>query len=419
MKKKLLIVVGAGASIEFGLPSVARVDAILDRCASDQYPLADQPGCNLYRYCREAIDAYYSEAPKPGLRKWANFEEVLYQLNLLSQYMSDDYRLQGTNALLQAKPLPRVAEPASTPRAADRTVVRQMASTLIDEIVDHFIDACAAVTTDKQAEVGVLASFLAELKAEFDIGIVTLNYDNVFTQALPGLHTGFDTSSGRFDTMSVMARTDWDFIYHLHGSVHFAMTGVGLDMHAIRWRDTPVKDKEVHASGRNSQPSMEGTDYPTSPVVAGYGKTQQILRQPFRTYFGQLNRLVHDADSLLFLGYGFADLHLNSVFSEARDRHRPIVVVDWANDNQDPLPFRHDTWTHNLFRTLTGEGDAMSRKGGSAPALVSELKAERELEVSNNPQYPLAVWYNGMLEACRNPAKIMEHLLVVPPVGKS
>jgi hypothetical protein len=99
---------------------------------------------------------------------------------------------------------------------------------------------------------------------------------------------------------------------------------------------------------------MEGISYPTSPIVAGYGKTQQILRQPFRTYFAQVSRLVHEADSLLFLGYGFSDLHLNVAFSEVRDRHRPVVVVDWAADDQDPLQFRHDSWSYNLFKTLPG-----------------------------------------------------------------
>jgi hypothetical protein len=129
--------------------------------------------------------------------------------------------------------------------------------------------------------------------------------------------------------MSVLARTDWNFIYHLHGSVHFAMTGVPHDLHGITWTATPSKNGPVHAIVRNSQNSMEGTSYPMSPFVAGYGKTQQILRQPFRIYFDQVNRLVHEADSLLFLGYGFGDLHLNAAFSEVRNRHRPIVVVDW------------------------------------------------------------------------------------------
>lgn len=75
MKKKLLITVGAGASLDFSLPSVSEVDTFFDSFASKSHPLADDPTSNLYRYCRNAIDAYYGRTPRPELRKWVNFEK--------------------------------------------------------------------------------------------------------------------------------------------------------------------------------------------------------------------------------------------------------------------------------------------------------------------------------------------------------
>jgi len=306
MKKKLLITVGAGASLDFGLPSVSSVDTFFETCASKSHPLADYPNSNLYQYCRDTISEYYSSKQNPSLRKYVNFEEVLYQLNLLIPYLSDIHRLHGSNALLTANSLPDVKHFGRERKAVDGAILGCLTSSLMSELVNHFIDACAKATTAKATEIAELGRFLAALQDEFEIGIITLNYDNLFTQALPGLHTGFD-ATGKFDPMSVLARADWNFIYHLHGSVHFAMTGVAHDMHGITWAATPSKNYTVHATGRNSQDSMEGTTYPMSPIVAGYGKTQQILRQPFRTYFAQINRLAHEADSLLFLGYGFGD----------------------------------------------------------------------------------------------------------------
>lgn len=409
-RKKLLITVGAGASVDFGLPSVSAVNTLLDDCAGKLYPLADNNGSNLYRHCREAIDTYYAGTPEQGLRKFVNFEEVLYQLNVLASYLSDDLRQHGSNALLAARPLPEVLEFNRTRKAVDGQVLRSLTHQLTDTVVDHFVEMCATVGTAKAAEIAELGQFLAALQEKFEIGIVTLNYDNVFTQALPGLHTGFDAATGIFDPMAVLTRKWWNFIYHLHGSVHFAMTGVGHDMHGIRWTATPLKNHTTHAFGRNSQDSIEGTSYPMSSFVAGYGKTQQILRQPFRTYFAQLNRLVHEADSLLFLGYGFGDLHLNAAFSEVRSRRRPIVVVDWAEKEQDSLPFRMDNWTHALFQTLPGNAHTMSWRRHVAPALMSDLKAANELEVSTDSSYPLAVWYNGLLAACQHRKKILRHL---------
>lgn len=410
MKKKLLITVGAGASIDFGLPSVRDVDSIFDTCAGHLFPLSSDPTSNRYRYCRDAIETYYGTASKPALRKSVNFEEVLYQLNLLVPYHSDPMRTHGSNALLASILLPVVLEFGRSPAAVDGNVLRHMGSALIDVLVDHFIDACAQLATRKAAEITQLGEFLAAIREDFDIGIVTLNYDNVFTQACPDLYTGFDSVTGKFEPLSVLRRDDWNFIYHLHGSVHFAMTGTGHDMHGINWAAIPAKGHEVHSSGRNDQDSMEGVAYPTSTIVAGYGKTQQILRQPFRTYYAQVNRLVHEADSLLFLGYGFGDLHLNAAFSEARDRRRPVVIVDWANDDQDPLPFRNDSWSYQLFNTLPGNASRMSSPGHCAAASIDELKKANEVEVSNDPDYPLAVWYNGLLAACQHSGKILSHL---------
>ena len=409
MKKKLLITVGAGASIDFGLPSVSAVDTLFDSCAAQSHPLAGNSTSNLYRHCRDAIDAYYSFA-KPSLRKWANFEETLYQLNLMAPYLTDTEWQHGSNALLMTTPLPDVIEPRTGRRKpVDGDIVRQLANSLMASLVDHFIDACATATIAKAAEIAELGRFLTALQGEFEIGIITLNYDNMFTQALAGLYTGFN-STGEFDPMSVMSRHEWDFIYHLHGSVHFAMTGANHDLHGITWTNTPAKNHTAYPTGRNAQDSMEGTSYPRAPFVAGYGKTQQILRQPFRTYFAQVNRLVHEADSLLFLGYGFSDLHLNAAFSEVRSRLRPIVVVDWAAPTQDSLPHREDAWACNLFKTLPGNAHEMAQEGCSAPAYLGDLIAAREMEVSHNPAYPLAVWYNGMLEACRHPEKILARL---------
>lgn len=102
---------------------------------------------------------------------------------------------------------------------------------------------------------------------------------------------------------------------------------------------------------------------------------------------------------------------MNAAFSEVRNRRRPVVVVDWADNNQDPLPFRNDAWTYQLFKTLPANADRMSAPGHIAPASIADLKAENEVEASNDPNYPLAVWYNGLLAACQHSTTIMTHLV--------
>jgi NAD-dependent SIR2 family protein deacetylase len=72
-KKKLLITVGAGASVDFDMPSVSGVDELFDQVAGKTYPLIGDQTSNLYRYCRDVINLYYGGSSKPKLRKWANF----------------------------------------------------------------------------------------------------------------------------------------------------------------------------------------------------------------------------------------------------------------------------------------------------------------------------------------------------------
>lgn len=411
MKKKLLITVGAGASIDFGLPSVSTVDALFDKLASTNFSLADDQASNLYTHIRDAIQSYYDKNPKPALRVQVNFEEVLYQINLMASILSDPAFKHGSAALFSPKELPDTLYFNKERKQVDGAILSHLSRELVDGLVDNFIDACNKLPTTKSKEIADLRNFMAALSDKFDVGIITLNYDNVFTQAWPSLFTGFDAASGEFNPYAVLSREEWGFIYHLHGSIHYSMNAVPpRDLHKIMWANSPEKNHTIYSSGRGSHESVEGVSYPTSTIIAGYGKTSQVLRQPFRTYFAQVNKLVHEADSLLFLGYGFGDTHLNATFSEVRNRHRPVVVVDWADSSQDSLPFRNDNWTLSMFSTLPGNADKMSSSGHICPADIGSLKRANELEVSIDPNYPLAVWYNGLLEACRNSRKIISYL---------
>lgn len=410
MKKKLLITVGAGASLEFGMPSVSCVDTLFDSYASEYFSLANGSKGNLYSHIRDTINDYYGKNPKTALACQANFEETLYNILQMSASLSDESYRNPLNALFSANPLPKINYFGRETREVDGYLLKSLASILTDSLVAEFIYRCNLLPSNKNHEMSIFKQFLDALSEEFDIGIITLNYDNIFTQAKPDLITGFDSSSGLFRPDSVIKSSQWGFIYHLHGSVHFDMSGNARDMHEITWRDQPVACNGSQSSGRSSIDSMESISYLNSPIIAGYGKSNQILRTPFLTYFCQIERLVSEADSFLFLGYGFNDLHLNAMFHSIRDRNRPVTIIDWADDNQDSLHHRHDNWTYNLFKTIPANAYCMSYANSVSAADISELKLTKSFEVSNDPHYPLAVWYDGMLSACKNADKVISTL---------
>jgi len=409
MKNKLAVVIGAGASVDFGMPSVNAVDAIFDATAQRYAPLVNNPSSNLYAFIRDEMNKYYATTPHQYMKRTANFEDVLYRMRVLAGVISDGLKQVGSNAFLQPQPLPDVTW-FKAARPADGTVLLQLANILVDCLAEDFVTRCASLPSNKASELAELQTFVKRLSDDFELGVITLNYDDVFQHALPNLYTGFD-QHGRYAPREVATRSSWNFIYHLHGSIHFAMKVSEEDLHEITWTAIPQVNADIQSSGRSLGDSIEGINFSTSTIVAGYGKTQQILRQPFRTYFAAATQAAVQADSVLFLGYGFADYHLNALFSDHAVRRRPTVIVSWADATEDPLNLRQDDWTWNLARTLPYEAQTMTARGSKSPANIADLLANDLPEVSNDPAHPLEVWYGGMRQAFRNADAIARSLV--------
>jgi len=241
-----------------------------------------------------------------------------------------------------------------------------------------------------------------------------LNYDNLICNALPDLETGFDIlGNGQFSSDRVIDRKAWPCLLHLHGSVHFDMRNVHTDVHKIFWQCN-LQACQPNSLGRGPRFAVEGNQYPTSSVVAGYGKTFQLLRAPFHTYYSELDSLVHSADSVLFVGYGFGDAHLTAAFSDyLTDRDRPVGVIDCASDETLTAGSSFDEGSPaakqamGLFHIAPHR---LSWLGSKVPETVARLKMAKAFELCREPGYRLSLWYNGMLEACRNPDKVIAAL---------
>jgi len=150
---------------------------------------------------------------------------------------------------------------------------------------------------------------------------------------------------------------------------------------------------------------VEGISFPTSTIIAGYGKPIQMLRRPFRTYYSELDGLVNDCDAILIAGYGFGDNHLNIAFKRFRDeRCRPVVVIGWADDNAMTVSGHGwndiDSCDNRIFSSFATAHDSMRWLGKSIPSTVKLIKQDKKFEYSENSKTPLSLWYSGMLCAC-------------------
>lgn len=415
--KKLLIVVGAGASMEFGMPTVSQIDSLFEQWGLELAPLANEPGKSLYSWVKERVKAYACQKTGEDYFGLVNFEQLLYGLQAIASLDMDKnagYYRHSLNPFIDLTALPEIVDLYwKKTKIATGHDFGNFAVSLLDQLVKHFREICSDLATQQQDNVKVLRSFLLQLQKQFDIGIINLNYDNVMLTAMPELKTGFNSTTNAFDR-SLLYDGNWNFCYHMHGSVYFDMRGgKDTEMHKIFWNSDLRSLFAQNGGGRNRQFTREGHAHATTSIIAGLDKPNQLLlAEPFGAYFMQLDQLIYEADAILFLGYGFNDSHINQKFPFIRydeKKYRKVVVVDYAPDRQSGLGVRSDSWAGNVFRTLPFDKRDFTTSF-SEPKIAAEFKQAHALDRSVISERPLAVWYEGMMAACRYPDKILKEL---------
>jgi len=242
-------------------------------------------------------------------------------------------------------------------------------------------------------------NLMAGLRNEFEIGIYNLNYDTAALSAWPDAHTGF-VPAGAFAPASVHARSEWGFIYHLHGSVHHSL--VGTFGNAIEWRSDLAGPFDDGHQGRSNDQRSDGKSLPKTTLVAGGFKLDQLLVEPFHSFEAALVRHAYEADAILFGGYGFGDVHVNRAFSNRLDgrpssERPPIMILDYAGERTEPLAWRDDAWAMNLTNTLSVNGSFFREAGHQSPCDPLDLARRQGFEMA--PDHRTAVWYGGFENA--------------------
>ena len=299
---------------------------------------------------------------------------------------------------------------------AATVAIEDQKNRLLGKLAKHMREASLAI--DSRDDAAHQYQQLVDcLRESFEVGIYNLNYDTAAISAWPEAYTGFG-ETGLFEPTVVHQRAEWNFVYHLHGSVHHSLnTEHGGD---IRWRSV-LRDTanffDNPVSSANDKRSEEKL-FSRATLIAGGFKLDQLLVEPFHSFHATLVRHIYAADAFLIGGYGFADVHINRALQNrwgSLSGKPPIMVLDHASEDTDPMAFREDPWARELSSTLATVGDFFREIGHPSPPRPSELAKQRAFEVSTH--HRVAIWYGGFTSAATARDRIVPWLTGGPDAG--
>jgi hypothetical protein len=307
-RPRLLVILGAGSTLHARAPSTEAITDFV--CQIKEEPI------------RSVVDRLREQRTEGNF----NFETVIAALGDLDEF-SVRKRCPTTWPRIGGH-LSAFAEFLSAfVRVADKSFMAARLQ-LIGRIKDFVIQRTAEASP-------MLKAFFDQLRAEFDLTVVTLNYDDLMDRT-GEWYDGFNqpVAPDRFGTFdfSGFPRQSIEHpavLLHLHGSVRFNLPPWRLRNGDIVRHLEPVR-------GLGSTLNPPGGIVQPIPIVAGDGKDQWMTRAcvPFGYYYNAFVNAAHACPRLLVAGYGAGDLHVTSWLDEEYPRvhgtERRIVHINPA-----------------------------------------------------------------------------------------
>jgi hypothetical protein len=370
IKKRAVILFGAGASIEYSAPSTSQLtDVIEQNVIADEW-MKTSGGDKAFSTIKDGLKNYLK---RPGI---VQFEQIYHCVHELIYSFEP-----GTDAFDEFRPLLYPFLKNNT--GLDERALTSLAKKIV-EVIFAEVSACCNVNP---ISLDPLAGFIKTLQDQFITRIYTTNYDDFPLQAVPDMYTGFDSISKpgakRFDVDQFWNKEDLNSIFHLHGSVHMGFphpTPPEGDIGELYWFDDRAEAlKHSSFSGSNVR-RMDGSSYLRTAVITGLDKLSRIQQRPLSHFYSAMARDMMQADVIFVIGSGLGDLHLNTWLKESRLRNpaTPLLFVDWWKDGfLETVEFDLDRKEIEMFhalRILTGSR-YRSTKYGSGWTITNDQAA--------------------------------------------
>ncbi len=357
-KKRALVLLGAGASIEFGVPATLKFTEIIEAGVLGDAWVQDQQGDKAYRTIKRRLKRYLKN---PGI---VHFEHIYHCAHELLHM-----RKPSVGAADEFRPIlaPFLRDTSGTSAEGLTALLGKMIEVIYTEVSSR----CTAPACSTRP----FAEFLESVAATYTTRIYTTNYDDFALQAKPDLYTGYLPSGERetrFDEDGFWQRWERPAVFYLHGSVHMSYShNPGAERFAdLMWfEDRDEARKSAGFTGSQLR-RMDGTGVLRTPIITGLDKLSRIQQRPLPYFYAALTRDVMQADLIYVIGAGLGDLHLNSLLEEARSRPdpAPLLFVDWWKGGFPATHTRPDRKEIEMFHTLRihigGDAPPHSWQGG-------------------------------------------------------
>lgn len=376
--KRITILLGAGAMIEAtGISTSSLTNSVIQKKQSffNQYSFKNEQRYFLQELYTELCEFYPSDIFTSKAIKEPNFEDIFYALEILLSIITS---IDHTGSDANNSVLGLFLKIKNKYKDISELLIQRASDDLVGIIFNKILEKENQVSNTKWF-VNFFKKLLELNKEGIYLDIFSLNYDTWLEQILIDYNDGFKRYNERimkFNSKLALASINKNSINHLHGHINLKEDNSG-NYYKVTNLDMQKPD-EIFTLSTNTQSCEKIIN---APLVTGLRKADKLLLQPFNVYHTHFHNCLINNDSLLVIGYGYNDLHINSSLDEyykTIGNSQKLVMIDCKNDTDAHSCYRHYASTKNNF-------------------IYNCFKAKPEEEFIKKLQTELKVWNESII----------------------
>ena len=370
-KKRVVMLVGAGASCDFGIALTSDLTLEIKNWLNN---LSDEENKNivgirygeLYNNIQDVLKEYYKSTEQ------AHFERIYHVITELSNYFhAKIYSVRHNNvkpvlfpflnfdkidSLVFRKEEQFLSEDEQDTKEAH--ILFEIARKIEYCISQYMIEKCEFINDKKSSQfrqnLDNFSSFISNISKKYIPRIYTTNYDNIILQAYNQANIQFNTGFSekiesanskylKFSPYSIIDNWNKPGLFHLHGSIHLgfwkeefgSLACYDEPREILAWYDDPKDALKTLDRITGYHVKQDGSIFFNRTLITGLSKLERLQYQPYLSYYTNLYRELLEADLIIVAGVGMMDLHLNSYLQTVTKfkKETPILFVTYRNPN--------------------------------------------------------------------------------------